>query len=210
MTKVSTEKIDGVEIEFNVDKDGKFTAYIEAAEEGVAANTLMECRAKARTKLRRALASIDIKASIVGCLPVDWVNIPRWQRESSNREIPDDNQVRPITIIGLHPRNHTVLVVYEDTGERDEFRERHWSDDKSGRICRRLTSADVKEFQRLYAERKAAMAAFEKWMKEHQIDRVEDFIEAKVQEKINATNEGTPEESEDPRITEPTKKRKRG
>lgn len=204
---VSQEKIETIDVAFQFDADGsEFSAFIEPTQTYVRGKTLNECRNKARATIRRALTKLAIKAHIVNGEPDDWANLPYHRKPSFGRDAEREKRnVYPVIIRGISPRNMNEVLLEREDGLKTKTGGHSW--DRNGELVRRLSKAEVDEYNRLFDARWKAHDAFETWINERKIKSPEKFV-AEELEKAATAKFGAEEETGDPRVDAAPKQRR--
>jgi len=111
-----------------------------------------------------------------------------------------------ITITGVNPKTNEVKFLFED-GEKSAHARfgGGWND---FHYAKPMTDAEIAEWGQLRAARDVASDAFDKFVKQRQFKDVHQQIQSAVESAADAIQES--EETGDPRLDAPARKRKRG
>lgn len=175
-------QIQGEKIEINVDSSGFFTARVGL--DYLKFETLKELEAAARKALRKTRVTVAVPATLIHVSKYSGVGYTRkYHGETCRRVI----------LTGINPKTDEVNYVFEDTGEKGAH-ERFGS--RSGKFGRPMTDDDIREWERLHREKKAAEERFEKFERKfvgeyssRNFFEAEKLVRAAIQAKADEANE---------------------
>jgi hypothetical protein len=187
--KVKTETIDGRTFDIHVNGIGQFWTLDDG--DSIMAESLDLLLTKLRRMLRTERTRINIPITML-----------YESRAAAGRDVP---VYRHAVITGVHSRSGNTLVRFEDTGKSDQLS--GFSSD--GIMCKRLTPAQVKEFEQLAKAVTLADKAYDTFKLDVQLATgrrgVTELIQVEL-EKAQAAEPDAP--SGDPRVDAPAKRKR--
>jgi hypothetical protein len=158
MAKVKTETIHGVEVEFEVDSKGRFTADVGDHGEFSGA-TLQEAEDQVTKVLKRAKATQAID--------VTFVNITSRKRHSYGAvEFQSGEDALDVTLRGYAARTRDWLITVD--GKKEKISKGY--SDSGPVVCRRLTPAEHATWKQLQEARRVAATAIEDFIGARKLD----------------------------------------
>lgn len=168
MAHVKKTKINGFDVTFEVNQDGKFTALIGPDQEEAQGETLAACEAHA-AKITKKLKTAATKVVEVTLLGMGKVN-NSWRGEEFGH-VP--GSLMHVTLRGIAERTRSLLLA-DDKGQKfqiETHRAKH-------RVARRLTADEQARYAMLTAVSRDAVAAVEEFEASVRIEPADIFADA--------------------------------
>jgi hypothetical protein len=160
--RLTSERIDDVLVEIEVDGGGTFSATVD--DEEIKGATLLELKDKLAKAIKKSKTRKPLDVSVVDL-------VPRTGKRAWESEIYEDG--RGVVAAVLRGKHKTQGVYLLRDLEAKAFKLSSYREGAS-KIVRRLTPEEVAEYARLAGEADVAAKCLEDWIKARRVD-VEEF-----------------------------------